>query len=519
MILINTETLQLHITSNTNYNYAVLSHTWGTFYEELNYQEMMVPERTPITLAKPGYLKMIQLCEIARARYSLPWAWIDTCCIDKSSSAELSESINSMFMIYKNAEVCFNYLADVHEPPSGGWSDDGENEDEWTWAFVNARWFTRGWTLQELIASRQSVFYTSDWRYIGTKQELSQTIARHTGISSLILLGSTFTRTSVAERMSWASKRTTTRVEDMAYCLLGLFDIHMPLLYGEGERAFLRLQHEIIKRTNDRTIFLWQATEKSHTTFRNLFARSPAEFASFDGYNLDAEYGQFEISQKGLEIEVPLLEVPDSSGPEFFAVIVDAGEGFHCVKLRQVGRTTYARVNAEDYYRLRNENYVRFANDNPRTETQCITVPSSFDRFSYESTMDFRLGGFHVEIYPAELQIVSANPQDAWSEETRTLELDFSVSMDAFDGDDGDGMKIKFAEKAHPETMYVLDLKEKMREPGGWTIWGPSPSNDKICYLVSMRKQFMGDKMMNVVKVEYQISVEGEPGVVCCCKN
>jgi len=482
--------------------YAVLSHTWGD--NEVVYSDLVS------SLAKSQ-----ERPEFAKVRFTAQQAledgydyiWVDTCNIDKSSSAELSESINSMYKIYKNAQVCYIYLADLVELPPAGWTDDGEDDDAWTKAFVSARWFTRGWTLQELIAPRNSVFYTSDWRRIGTKRGLRQTIARHTGISTPILLGADFSRTLVAERMSWAAKRTTTREEDRAYCLLGLFDINMPLLYGEGERAFLRLQHEIIKKTNDRSIFLWTAKETSHTSFRNLFARSPAEFASFTQYNLYTNYGRFEVTQRGLEISAPLIEVPGSPGPEVFAVIVEAGDCFHCVRLRQLDHDQYARVDADEIFQILNPNYVRFATKTHRAKADWITVPNTFDEFGYEAHMDYRLGGFKVEYHPMELQIIKVEPSCAWNEETQTLVLDCSQDPDYISDP---GLKVIFGEVSHPDETYEIDLVEKMRYPGGMTTWGPSPANEKLGYIVRMSRQFEGDKMMNVVKIDYQIFQDGE---------
>lgn len=176
--------------------------------------------------------------------------------------------------------------------------------------------------MQELIAPPHLVFYTKDWRRFATKRELCQTIARHTGISSPVLLGANFRRVLVAERMSWAAKRSTSRTEDMAYCLMGLFDVNMPLLYGEGERAFLRLQQELIKSNNDRSLFCWAAKTASSTTFRGLLARSPAEFESFHEYDLGAIYGRFEMTQRGLEIAVPLMPIPNDDD-EFHAIMVE----------------------------------------------------------------------------------------------------------------------------------------------------------------------------------------------------
>ena len=162
----------------------------------------------------------------------------DLCCIDKTSSAELSEAINSMYRWYQESGVCYAYLADV--PPN---------------AFSKSRWFTRGWTLQELIAPSTVIFLDQKWQEIGTKSSLQRVISEITGIPTDILLGGDLEDASIAQRMSWASKRETTRVEDAAYCLMGIFSIHMPMLYGEGERAFIRLQEEIMRVSDDHSLF------------------------------------------------------------------------------------------------------------------------------------------------------------------------------------------------------------------------------------------------------------------------
>jgi len=180
-------------------------------------------------------------------------AGVNQCSIDKSSSAELSEAINSMYMWYKNSDVCYAYLPDVQAPSEPEYSLKNELP-ALTKAFKSSRWFTRGWTLQELIAPRTVEFYTAGWEEIGTKQSLGKEIAEITGIDVRVLRGRDPSEYHVAERMSWAASRTTTRIEDMSYCLLGVFKIHMPLLYGEGNRAFIRLQEEILRTTYDYTI-------------------------------------------------------------------------------------------------------------------------------------------------------------------------------------------------------------------------------------------------------------------------
>jgi hypothetical protein len=184
--------------------------------------------------------------------------WIDTCCIDKSSSAELSEAINSMFKWYNDAEVCYAFLSDVNAD---------EDPNAWPSSFRNSRWFTRGWTLQELIAPGVVYFYGAGWKQIGSRDTLLNLVVEITKISPAYFTTGDLSQFSAAQKMSWAANRNTTRLEDEAYCLLGLFDINMPLLYGEGKRAFQRLQEEILRQSEDDSLF-------SHN-HENILATSP----------------------------------------------------------------------------------------------------------------------------------------------------------------------------------------------------------------------------------------------------
>lgn len=244
--------------------YAILSHTWDT--EEISYKDYIEQE----SLSKKGYSKIHRCCEIAKLE-GFHYVWIDTCCIDKSSSAELSEAINSMFQWYHDAGICYTYLSDVDG------SDDPTVEAS---SFACSRWFTRGWTLQELLAPAEVVFLNSDWEEIGTKKSLLATVSFATGISRKALDERSWTEYSIAQKMSWAATRRTTRPEDRAYCLMGLFGVNMPLLYGEGHKSFLRLQEEILKRSDDQSIFAWSypTEEQSHTRVSGLIAPSPEYF-------------------------------------------------------------------------------------------------------------------------------------------------------------------------------------------------------------------------------------------------
>ncbi|KAI0849257.1 HET-domain-containing protein [Daldinia vernicosa] len=223
--------------------YAILSHTWEE--EEVSFQDWQ-GEREKVKKVK-GFRKIEYCCQQA-VKDGFDWVWVDTCCIDKTSSAELSESINSMFRWYKEASVCYAYLADVKRSPLSTIESQ----------IAESHWFERGWTLQELIASKNVIFYSEDWCQIGTKLQLSTLISSITGIEETYLDSANIQNASIAQRMSWAANRKTTREEDIAYCLLGIFDVNMPLLYGEGERAFLRLQEALVKAyPEDHTLFAW----------------------------------------------------------------------------------------------------------------------------------------------------------------------------------------------------------------------------------------------------------------------
>ena len=189
-------------------------------------------------------------CETVRLN-GYRYIWIDSCCIDKSSSSELSEAINSMYAWYRDTDICFVYLADVPDSPFSALSAPGS-------PFRTSRWFTRGWTLQELIAPRRIVFLSQAWSAFGTKVTLKKPLEEITGISGEVLLCEVaLDQISVARRMSWAAARETTRIEDRAYCLFGIFDVNLPTLYGESDRAFQRLQEEILKRIPDQSFFAW----------------------------------------------------------------------------------------------------------------------------------------------------------------------------------------------------------------------------------------------------------------------
>lgn len=241
--------------------YAILSHRWGSVNEEVSYSDFMSGAKRRTT----GYAKILSFCRIAKED-GLDFCWVDTCCIDKTSSAELSWAINSMFRWYQRARICFAYLQDV--------TADSELE--------SSDWFKRGWTLQELIAPSRLVFLDTDWLRLGTREQLRSEISRISRIDKDILEDQTALKNyAVAQIMSWAAGRRTSRSEDQAYCLLGLFDVNMPLLYGEGTGAFYRLQEAILAKGDDDSLFAWGSEAETHGQLMgqpSMFAESADAF-------------------------------------------------------------------------------------------------------------------------------------------------------------------------------------------------------------------------------------------------
>ncbi|KAI1078697.1 HET-domain-containing protein [Whalleya microplaca] len=302
MRLLNTGTLELkEFYGDALPPYAILSHLWVDG-EEISFHDFT--ELSPSTTTKSGFHKIQSACDIAQ-KDGIAWIWIDTNCIDKASSAELTEAINSMYIWYQRSTVCYAYLHDVPDHDLG--QDDALKQ------FRESQWFRRGWTLQELIGPRRLIFYSQSWKEIGDRSKtiLTNEISAITGIETSLFQGlADLHEISVAKKMSWAAKRKTTRVEDIAYCLLGLFDVNMPLLYGEGPKAFIRLQEEIIKTSNDHTIFCWTKNRSVPRNWTSMLAPSPAAFLSSGDYvTIDAWESPmpYSITNLGLSIHLPIV--------------------------------------------------------------------------------------------------------------------------------------------------------------------------------------------------------------------
>ncbi|KAF6815723.1 HET domain-containing protein [Colletotrichum sojae] len=305
MWLINTQSLALQeFVDPSSVEYAILSHTWED--EEVTFQDVNNLEQSGAR-RKAGFSKIVKTCETAR-QMDIRLAWVDTCCIDKSSSAELSEAINSMFSWYKHSTVCFVFLSDL---PNSALSFPYSQE-----TFGACRWFSRGWTLQELIAPDHVEFFNSRWEWFSRKDECLEILSDVTGIS-LSVLESSFNlyQTPIAVKMSWAASRQTKRIEDRAYSLLGIFDINMPMVYGEGHKSFRRLQEEIARETNDLSLFAWRAPligGGGAQLFRGIFARSPAEFSTCSDLRRSSTGNEpqreFTLTNKNVRVETKLYK-------------------------------------------------------------------------------------------------------------------------------------------------------------------------------------------------------------------
>ncbi|KAF4977797.1 hypothetical protein FZEAL_5763 [Fusarium zealandicum] len=373
MHLINVSTLGLEEFYKDIPEYAILSHTWGDAQDEVTFKELSNTQALDDLSHKKGFGK-IKLCAARAQEDGLQYCWVDTCCIDKSSSAELSEAINSMFAWYRRSAVCYVYLQDVLvlEPP----------ERTNYVLLMSSRWFERGWTLQELIAPRKRYFFDVNWSFIGgistntgrkargffqssqnpmnwKEWVLLRAVADISGVPQEVLETGQLDSFSTATKMSWAARRRTTRTEDEAYCLMGIFDVNMPLLYGEGgEKAFIRLQEEIIKKDVDHSIFAWYTEPGAQTpTFSGLLSPSPKNFLrkTYQRLLSGAPELPYEMTNKGLHLQLRLIDA--ATDPNEFAAILDIEDRsyrrqktYESIHLRRLDKDQFARVDTDKYF-------------------------------------------------------------------------------------------------------------------------------------------------------------------------
>ncbi|EFQ35759.1 heterokaryon incompatibility protein [Colletotrichum graminicola M1.001] len=386
MRLINNNTLFLdEFYGDDVPRYAIVSHTWSA--GEVTFQDW---NDLALAREKQGF-KKIELARAQALRDGLDYLWIDTCCINKDSSAELSEAINSMFAWYECSVKCYAYLADT-EHPEGLLSDCDQSEQHQT--LSRSRWFARGWTLQELLAPREVLFFSAEWNLLGNRRSLADAIQSVTNIDCQYLHRRNrklLLAASVAERMSWLSCRRTTRVEDLAYCVLGIFDINMPLLYGEGPKAFTRLQEEILKTSTDQSLFAWSWTESDPGSWVSMLAPSPRNFKNGQAYQPanDATIRPvpYSMTNFGLSIQLTLIRPADIRisnfgfrPPQYIGVLASATKDGHLigVPLEETGVTDTYRV-VREFPRpiaLQWTNNRALRAENLKVEVHDIFVPS-----------------------------------------------------------------------------------------------------------------------------------------------
>ncbi|KAL5117859.1 hypothetical protein ACEQ8H_004177 [Pleosporales sp. CAS-2024a] len=425
MLLIDTATLALHFRdySDADQRYAILSHIWGPDKDEVTYEEMMIPpkDRPEKLLQKSGYKKIVEACKLAASsRYRLPYAWIDTCCINKASSAELSEGINSMFRYYREASICFAYMPDM--------TDEGSS-------FIASKWFTRGWTLQELIAPREVVFYGRAWDFKGTKTSLAAQITDITGIPDKILRHDMeLNEIPVAQRFSWASERRTTREEDTAYCLLGIFDINMAILYGEGSKAFVRLQQQILSESADDSIFLWN-DPFSNDKFTGILAPHPNRFRQMRSIRAEPRFRtrDFYLTNRGIKLSVGLAW----DGPTGLAILplkhsLGAVAKPVGIYLRRVGWDLFVRANPQE----------------------CPTVEADVTPMDFVAVKSLTTGQLTIitekvmrVVMPASIRISQVKPLGLWDPKSQFLHATHTGGVLGF---------IEFTNDAYPIFAFVF---------------------------------------------------------------
>ncbi|KAH7092478.1 heterokaryon incompatibility protein-domain-containing protein [Paraphoma chrysanthemicola] len=401
--------------------YAILSHTWEE--EECTLQQTQSLGQFELSKRK-GY-KKIQLCCEQALRDGLNWAWVDTCCIDKTSTAELSEAINSMFRWYRNAVVCYAYLTDV------------EIVDQ----FGSSRWFTRGWTLQELVAPYALNFYNKHWKNLGSKLELHQLLQQTTGIDTQVLTTGELDQVCVAQKMSWAATRQTTRTEDLAYSLLGIFSVNMPLLYGEGSKAFLRLQEEIMKTSEDQSLFAWGLPKEvrtisghssleghmaSTTVSTGIFAESPSQFTSTERIHVleDVKSTIPPLAfNNGVRIELQSVTFGVDTYAIIYCTLKDRDKHFLAFRVLNWGERWVARLG--DLVTIAVSDLVNASSDKPYADPEIFFIkqPDAIIK-RQRRTRNFdlvRLAGDYERLY--QMTQTSSSPNTPISQESGKLSI------------------------------------------------------------------------------------------------
>ena len=412
MRLLNAETFKLEEFFYVDPpRYAILSHTWGADNEEVSYRDVLdgrLDERS----SRPP--KVAGCCGQAR-RDGYQYVWIDTCCIDKTNSVELQEAINSMFRWYQDAAICYVFLSDVP-------ATEGDERP-----LHSSRWFQRGWTLQELLAPLDIRFYDADWGCIGTKGDLCDTIEEITGIPTQFLLGiADLHHASVAQRMSWAAKRVTKRREDMAYCLLGIFGVSMPMIYGEGDKAFRRLQEQIIKDIGDPSILAWELCPEesvpasdSPVIFGTALAPAPIHFQNCGKIITVGHTASRSLHIQGgsLHLSLPLHTMPDG---QLFG-LVDCGLGHEPDKIIGIPLAPAPEGQPDKYVRIENHQVAMILKSKTMSPTTTIQIQLDGGRSSPVTVT--QTCWFHIRNSIPGLKLAEVGRGARWHRERALVEV------------------------------------------------------------------------------------------------
>ena len=449
MRLLKAETIELEqFLSNQIPPYAILSHTWSSNPDdEVLFADIGKEEAK----RKPAYQRKVAPACKKALKHGLNYVWIDTCCIDKSSSAELQESINSMFKWYMHSSICCVYLEDV---PSK--TDEATDSEILGDLITESRWFTRGWTLQELVAPYNLIFYSKSWDNLGTRASLASSISEKTKINKWILDNTRpgadrnfLYSKSVANKMSWAAFRETTRPEDIAYCLMGIFDVNMPLLYGEGgEKAFHWLQEEILKNSDDQSLLAWTALASDNVRtkglrrsgakypieFRGPLAKHPNEFRNASHIvPLPGVPDTYSLTSSGLRIE--LLVVPsnclpfqpgvwgvlrchyekDFTGPLAIPLEPQPWQGNQVYVRRLADLITIDRSKLTNHDIFQNGPFVSQRQAHPQKQTIII---------HRNPRLNAECEHLHLESWPTECTLIRAIPEKSWNPLSRIMITD-----------------------------------------------------------------------------------------------
>ncbi|KAH7001125.1 hypothetical protein EDB80DRAFT_721522 [Ilyonectria destructans] len=276
--------------------YAAVSHCREDTEITINDLHSLDTQDLKADSKRASFAWINRACSEARA-FGVGKLWVDSLCIDRSSTAALSEAINSMFQIYQGSEVCLVHLSDI-DSEKNPLDNPGHH-------IQHSRWTSRVWMLQELIASENLQFYDNQWKRVGNKKSLLSFLSRLLQVDRVVLENSEYLlQFPIGQRMCWASRLSAIRQEDVAYSLLGIFGVSMTILYGEGERAFIRLQEVILQDTDDATLFAWKSA--GDEPYRGLFAHSPSEYKHFgaQSYRMPLRIqGRIQTSSAGILID------------------------------------------------------------------------------------------------------------------------------------------------------------------------------------------------------------------------